>query len=86
MNNFVSVWVYAGLRVCLFLSLIACLRIFILLSRQNMLTLFCDKNLSRHLVLLYFGNQTFFYIAVKMYQNKQLINHNSKFKVTELKM
>ena len=37
---------YGGLRACLFLSLFTCLLIFILLSRHNMLTLFCNKNFS----------------------------------------
>lgn len=60
MNTFVFVWIYAGLRACLFLSLFTCRPIFISLSRHNMLTLLCNKNWPKPLVLLYFGNQTFF--------------------------
>ena len=35
MNTFVFVWIYGGLRACLFLFLFTCPAIFILLSRHN---------------------------------------------------
>ena len=44
MNTFVFVWIYGGLRVCLFVSLFTCPTILILLSRHNILSLLCNKN------------------------------------------
>ena len=35
-EHVVFVWIYGGLRACLFLSLFTCPPIFILLSRHNM--------------------------------------------------
>ena len=70
MNTFVFVWIYGGLRACLFLSLFTCPSIFILLSRHN-------------IALLWKPDRFMFPEYIK---TSRLITHNSELKVPELKM